>query len=322
MTQPSTATVPNYAGSSFAADARAGLAHGGQKSMPPKYFYDALGFALFEAITQLPEYGLWRAERRLLDAHATGIGALAPASFVVELGSGRAAKTALLLRAMLRQRAVSYHAIDLSRAALDMTRHELSGLAGLLIDTLESDYLAGLGSVMQARPARGSALVLLLGSSLGNFDFGASVRFLRDVRAALKPGDHLLLGADLVKPEQALLAAYDDPLGVTAAFNLNLLVRMNRELDANFELTRFRHRARFNRDTRNVEMHLESLVAQTVRVADFKVEFRAGETIHSENSHKYSLEELELLAGNCGFRTAARWVDAEGQFAATLDVAV
>ncbi len=322
MTPQSLAAIESPARTRFAAEARAGLTRGGQKSLPPKYFYDALGSTLFEAITQLPEYGLWRAEHRLFETHAADIAALAPAATVIELGSGSATKTALLLRALLRQRPVTYSGVDVSPAALEMTRRELAALAGLRLRMIASEYLPGLDTAVQARIAHSSALVLLLGSSLGNLDFGASVRFLCHVRAALQPGDHLLLGADLIKDESLMRAAYDDALGVTAAFNLNLLARMNRELGTDFTLTRFRHRVRFNCDTNDVEMHLESLVDQTVHIAQIAVPLRAGETIHTESSHKYSPDELDRLAENCGFRTAARWTDREGSFASSLCVAV
>jgi dimethylhistidine N-methyltransferase len=306
----------------FLGDARAGLLRSGQKSLPPKYFYDALGSTLFEAITQLPEYGLWRAERRLLEAHAAQIALLAPAATVIELGSGSANKSALLLRALLRLRPVAYCAIDVSAAALEMTRRQLAGLAGMRIRTLESEYLAGLDTALRAPMMPGTTLVLLLGSSLGNLDFGASVRFLRHTRLALQSGDHLLLGSDLIKPEPRMLAAYCDALGVTAAFNLNLLVRMNRELGADFALERFRHRVRFNHEAHDVEMHLEALADHTVRIADFTVSFCAGETIHTESSHKYSIAELDRLAATCGFRTVEHWVETESCFASSLCVAV
>lgn len=319
--QPFNAAVPS-AGSSFLSEARMGLMRSGQKSVPPKYFYDALGSALFEAITQLPEYGLWRAERRLLEAHAAQIAVLAPAATVIELGSGSAAKSALVLRALLQQRPVAYCAIDVSPAALEMTSRELAGVAGLRVRTIESEYLSGLHTAVNPPIVHGSTLVLLLGSSLGNLDFTASVRFLRHLRLALRPGDHLLLGSDLIKPEPQMFGAYDDSLGVTAAFNLNLLARMNRELGADFVLPQFRHRVRFNHETHDIEMHLQSLVDQTVHFADFTVPFRADETIHTESSHKYSLGELDRLADNCGFRTAEHWVDAEGHFASSLCVAV
>lgn len=321
MSLLSFADVAPCTNTSFAADARAGLTRPGQKSLPPKYFYDARGSLLFEAITQLPEYGLWRAERRLLEAHATQVGALAPAATVIELGSGSAAKTALLLRALLRERPVDYCAVDVSPAALQMTRAELAGLVSLRVRTVESEYLPGLDTAMRTRMSPGRTLVLLLGSSIGNLDFGTGVRFLRNIHARLQPDDHLLLGTDLIKPESRLLAAYDDAWGVTAAFNLNVLTRMNRELGADFILTQFLHRARLNRERRDVEMHLESLVDQTVHVADFAVRLQAGETIHTETSHKYSLAELDQLAENCGFRLVERWVDNEWQFGSTLMVA-
>jgi dimethylhistidine N-methyltransferase len=308
--------------SSFAAEAIAGLTRTGQKTLSPKFLYDALGSSLFEAITQLPEYGLWRAERRLFEMHASQIAVLASAATVIELGSGSAAKTSLLLGALLLRQPVTYCAVDVSPAALEMTRHELARLDGLHVRTVESEYLPGLRAAMPERGAHGSTLVLLLGSSLGNLDFADSIRFMRRIRAVLQPGDHLLLGADLIKPEPVLLAAYDDRQGVTAAFNINLLARMNRELGADFVLTQFRHRVRFNRETHDVEMHLESLVDQTVNLAEFQITFRAGETIHTESSHKYSLTELDRLMAGCGFATVGRWIDDEGQFASSLGIAV
>jgi len=304
----------------FLADARAGLLRSGQKSLPPKYLYDALGSALFEAITQLPEYDLWRAEHALLEAHASRIAALSGACNIVELGSGSASKTIMLLQALLRDHPVSYSAVDVSSTALQLTQRVLAGLNGLRVRSVQAEYLAGLSSALQSRGS-GAALVLLLGSSLGNLDFGANVRFLRQVRAALRPGDTLLLGADLLKPEPRLLAAYDDALGVTAAFNLNLLVRMNRELGADFPLQQFRHRARFNRETRDVEMHLQSLTAQQVRFPRFTVAFEPGESIHTESSHKYSLAELERLGANSGFRPHGQWVEESAQFASCLQIA-
>lgn len=316
------ADIAPATGTAFAIDAQTGLARSGQKRMPPKYLYDALGSTLFEAITQVPEYGLCRAERSLLETHAADMAALAPATTVIELGSGSATKSVLLLRALLRQRPVTYCAIDVSSAALDMTRQQLAGLINLRVRAIESEYLPGLHTAMQGPSGHGLTLVLLLGSSLGNLDFGASVRFLRQVRQSLRVGDHLLLGTDLIKPEPQLLAAYDDALGVTAAFNRNLLVRMNRELGTDFALAQFAHHVRFNRETHDVEMHLKSLIDQTVRSPEFAVTFRAGESIHTESSHKYSLAELDVLAQDCGFRSAAHWIDDEGQFASNLWVAV
>lgn len=306
----------------FCSDVRAGLLQRGQKSLPPKYFYDTIGSLLFEAITQLPEYGLYRAEQQLLEEHAAHIGNSSNAVNVIELGSGSASKTAPLLRALLQHGPVSYSAIDVSAAALALTHQSLVGLSGLRLHSVQSEYLDGLETCLQAR-SHGATLVLMLGSSLGNLDLQASARFLQQVRATLRPGDGLLLGADLLKPESMLLAAYDDPLGVTAAFNLNLLARMNRELGADFELKQFRHLVRFNRDTHDVEMHLESLIEQQVRFADgFIVSLRRGETIHTENSHKYSLAELDRLTVGSGFRVAAQWINQQWQFVSRLDTAI
>jgi L-histidine Nalpha-methyltransferase len=307
----------------FAEDARAGVGTAGQKTLPPKHLYDALGSALFEAITQLPEYGLWRAERNLLAGHADDIAARTQAASVVELGSGSAAKTLPVLEALLRRHPVDYCAIDVSPAALAMTRRQLAGMPGLRARGIEDEYEPGLAAALRPRPARTPVLVMLLGSSLGNLDAPASLRLLRRIRGLLRTGDSLLLGADLEKPVQRLLAAYDDALGVTAAFNLNLLVRMNRELGADFMLAHFRHRARFNPRTRNVEMHLESRLRQTVRFADGlePAAFRAGETIHTECSHKYSPGELCGLLSDSGFRREAQWVDEDWPFASGLFVA-
>ncbi|MBS0319318.1 MAG: L-histidine N(alpha)-methyltransferase [Proteobacteria bacterium] len=301
----------------FAADVRAGLTAAGQKRLAPKYLYDALGSALFDAITQLPEYGLWRAERRLLERHAAEMATRAAATHVIELGSGSASKTTLLLTAAAaRGRSVDYCAIDISAAALASTRLALAGIAGVHVRTLEGLFDAGIDGALAAR--RGPVLVLLLGSSLGNFDATASRALLARVRASLRPGDHLLLGNDLRKAEPVMLAAYDDPLGVTAAFNLNVLARSNRELGTDFTLRTFRHRARYNRDTHNVEMHVESLVDQVVHGPGWEATLRAGETIHTENSHKYAEDEIDALLDASGFRVAARWVDAAWPFASTL----
>lgn len=303
-------------------DVRAGLMTRGQKRLPPKYLYDDLGSALFEAITHLPEYGLCRAERRLLAAHAGEVAQLSQARTVVELGSGSATKTQVLLAALLRRHPVGYCAVDVSAAALAMTRRQLAGTPGLHVRGIEDEYAPGLASALRSR-ADGPILVLLLGSSLGNFDAPESLRFLQHARRQLRAGDSLLLGADLEKPVGQLLAAYDDALGVTAAFNLNLLTRLNRELGADFRHDRFRHRARFNARTRNVEMHLESRERQLVRFARGlpPVSFDAGETIHTESSHKYSRVELAQLLSASGFRCEAQWVDEDWPFASSLFIA-
>ena len=292
-------------------DVRQGLAGGGQKTLPPKWLYDELGSFLFDAITRLPEYGVWRAERRLLETHAGAIADACSAGLVVELGSGSAEKTRALLDVLRRKAPITYCPIEISQAALDSAKRALADIDALKIRAIGGEYIPGLELAMRQRAPGARALVLFLGSSLGNFEPLAAFRFLRSIRRLLKPGDALLLGADLEKPESRLIAAYDDALGVTAAFNLNLLVRINRELDADFRLEHFRHRARYDRDRRNVEMHIESTRDQTVHVAAgaFTVSFVAGETIHTENSHKYSLSELDTLTASSGFRRIDRWCD-------------
>lgn len=307
----------------FAADVRAGLGGQGRKSLPPLHLYDALGSALFEAITQLPEYGVWRAERRVLERHAADAAALCPASAVIELGSGSATKTRFVLGPLLQRRPVAYTAVDVSAGALAATRASLRELGGLSVRLIEDDYPTGFAHAIAARRADDRVLVLFLGGSLGNFGPIAALRCLRRLRRGLQPGDGLLLGVDLDKPAQRLLPAYDDPLGVTAAFNMNLLVRMNRELGADFDLSRFRHQARFDPHRRDVQMHLRSLCAQRVRFArlDLSIVLRAGETIHTESSHKYRAEELDALAGAAGFRAAGHWCDQEWPFLDALYLA-
>ncbi len=218
---------------------------------------------------------------------------------------------------------MTYCPVEISRSALDASQHALDDLDGLLIRGVARDYLSGTDEALAIRDASQPALVLFLGSSLGNFDAEAGENFLRALRERLMPGDFLLLGADLDKPEPTLRAAYDDALGVTAAFNLNLLARMNRELDAEFRLPHFRHRIEFDRSARSIEMHIESLRMQVVRFGhgDFEIEFAPGETIHTETSHKYSLAELDELLPLCGFRRAEQWVDHEWGFATGLYIA-
>lgn len=320
--QPDRAAV-NAATHTFISDVRAGLS-AAQKTLPPKYLYDALGSALFEAITQLPEYGLWRAELSLLSEHAEAIARGAEVAQVIELGSGSATKTVQVLKALLRRQPLSYWSVDMSPSALEMTRRELSSLRGLSVHGVEAEYLTGLDGIAHSRGGAGHTLVLLLGSALGNFDYLESQRFLQRVRRALQPGDSLLLGIDLEKPVEQLVAAYDDALGVTAAFDLNVLVRINRELGGDFVLPQFRHEARFNTKSRDVEMHLVSRQAQCVRIdaAELSISLAAGESIHTESSHKYSQEEIETLSRASGFRCVEQWLHEESRFISALYRAV
>jgi dimethylhistidine N-methyltransferase len=310
--------------SQFAQDVRAGLSKPGQKELPCSYFYDEVGSALFEVITHLPEYGLSRAGERLLRKHASALASQMRAPAVVaELGCGSGRKTRWLLEALSRRRHLTYCPIEISASALAMCKRQLDDLDSLTFVGFEREYLDGLEQVSALRPPDAPLLVLFLGSTIGNFFRSQGVQFLQQVRQNLMPGDSLLLATDLEKPVRQLLLAYDDPLGVTAAFNLNLLARLNRELEADFRLDMFRHLARYNREERRVEMHLQSISEQTVTIAGagFAVTLKRGETIWTESSHKYNLPEILQMAHQSGFRCDAQWVDEEWPFAHTLLIA-
>ena len=305
----------------FACDVRAGLARPGQKELPSKYLYDDVGSALFEVISRLPEYGLTRADERLLRRHASDIvDRLATPVAVVELGSGSGKKTRWVLEALCRRQRTFYYPVEISRSALAMCERELRDIDSVSIVGFEREYLDGLLEVAAHRKRDQRLFVLFLGSTVGNFDRPAGVMFLAEVRRFLQSGDSLLLGTDLEKPSAQVLAAYDDELGVTAAFNLNLLARINRELDADFDLRQFSHVAAINHDARSVEMHLRSKRRQreNVPAADLDVEFLEGETIWTESSHKYSTQVIFPMARDAGFRCEAQWVDDEWPFAENL----
>jgi dimethylhistidine N-methyltransferase len=305
----------------FAADVREGLTKPGQKELPSKYLYDEVGSALFEVITVLPEYGLTRAGFRLMRRHADEIVRRLPYPLAVaELGSGSARKTRILLEALARRHPVTYHPIDISRAALQQAEREVGGIDSISVVGFERAYLDGLLEVVARRRDGNHLLVLFLGSTIGNFDRPAGEQFLRDVRDLLRPGDRLLLATDLEKPVPVLLRAYDDPLGVTAAFNLNLLARVNRELGADFDLSLFQHEARWNDAERRIEMHLRASETHSVRIplAGLTVRFREGETIWTESSHKYRTDEVCRMAERSGFRCEAQWEDQEWPFATSL----
>ena len=305
--------------SELASDVRAGLSKS-QKELHSKYLYDELGSALFEAITHLPEYGLTRADERLLHVHAPEIAErVAWPAMAIELGSGTGRKTRPILSALGRAgQEVRYYPIDLSSDALERCKHELVDVA--TVHPLSHSYLTGLSLAAASRRHEERVLVLFLGSTIGNFERPCAVEFLREVRRRLAPGDALLVGADLVKDTDVMLAAYDDPTGVTAAFNLNVLGRVNRELGGNFDVRQFAHEARWNERERRIEMHLRSRVEQVAVVpgADLTVHLRAGETIWTESSHKFGAAELFSLAERSGFAAIAQWTDAEWPFAESL----
>jgi L-histidine Nalpha-methyltransferase len=307
--------------SAFARDVYDGL-RAAQKILPAEYLYDEVGSALFDVITLLPEYGLTRAEERLLYAHAEDVAeTVAPVTAVVELGSGTGRKTQLILEAITsRQPAVNYFPIDVSSSALDHCRRYLSEMKGVRTRAVQSSYLDGLATVRRTRPAAGRLLLLFLGSSIGNFSIEEIRWFWKRVRQELREGDGLLLGADLVKSPVQLLRAYDDPLGVTAAFNLNLLSRINRELDGDFKLKKFRHEVRWRFDENRIEMHLVSLERQTVNIAGANclASFDLYESIWTESSQKFTPEVLEGIGREAGFEPRAQWIDEEWPFAESL----
>src|SRR5215467_6443578 len=314
--------IPGSASYEFATEVHAGLTRSGQKELPSKYLYDDVGSALFEVISHLPEYGLTRADERLLRRHADEIvdrvrGPVA----VAELGSGSGRKTRYLLEAFCRRQRTSYYPIEISHSALVLCERELRDIDAISIVGFEREYLDGLLEVAAYRKQGQRLCVLFLGSTIGNFDRAAGTKFLSEVRSILQPGDSLLLGADLEKSSSQLLGAYDDELGVTAAFNLNLLARVNRELDADFDLAQFEHEARINPEERSVEMHLRSKCRQIVTIpsAEVVVEFQEGETIWTESSHKYSSDEIFETARQAGFRCDVQWIDEQWPFAENLD---
>jgi L-histidine N-alpha-methyltransferase len=301
----------------FASDVRTGLAKP-QKELHSKYLYDELGSSLFESITHLPEYGLTRADERLLRLNAGHIASLLPSPVaVIELGSGVGKKTQHLLRA-IRGTPLRYYPIDVSADALERCERDLSDIAE--VHPLVQSYLDGMARATAERQAGESFLVMFLGSTIGNFERKCALEFLRDLRRALLPGDMLLIGADLVKDRDRMLVAYDDPTGVTGAFNLNLLGRINRELGGDFQLRDFEHQARWNEEQRRIEMHLRSRLNQTAFIAeaDLTVTFRAGETIWTESSHKFQLLELDAMAEQTGFQVEDQWIDRDWPFAENL----
>jgi L-histidine N-alpha-methyltransferase len=321
MPQVSTARTPAGFTSQFAEDVRTGLEKPGQKELPSKYFYDAIGSALFEVISLLPEYGLTRAGERILRQHAEEITARVHSPIVVaELGSGSGRKTRLLLEAIASRQPTLYHPIELSRTALSMCERELGQLDSVSVLGFETGYLDGLRKAAARRKPGQHLLVLFLGSSIGNFERGPGEEFLRKIREILTADDALLLATDLLKPVEQLLEAYDDPLGVTAAFNLNLLSRINRELDGDFDLQKFRHLAKWNERKRRIEMHLVSTAQQTVivRKSRLLVPFEKGESIWTESSHKYAAEEVIEMGRRAGFRCDGQWFDHQWPFAENL----
>jgi dimethylhistidine N-methyltransferase len=293
------------------------------KWLPSWLFYDAAGSQLFNQITELPEYYLTRTERAIFAERAEeiiGLAAGADAVRLVELGAGSADKTRLLLTAAVnRQDTVFYEPVDVSASALEEAQERIEReIPGVLVTPRVEDYTKGLELDSASFGER--RLVLYIGSSIGNFEPEEAEALLKNVRAALAPGDSLLLGVDLAKDEATLLAAYDDAAGVTAAFNLNLLTRLNRELGANFDEVAFTHRSVWNAVQSRIEMHIVSRKRQKVRIPalDLKIDFALGESIHTENSYKYRPGQAEALLSKAGFTPAATWMDDQQRFVVCL----
>ena len=317
----------------FATDVRRDLALA-PKQLQSKYLYDALGSSLFEAICRLPWYRITRAERGLLERHAPAIvarlcgrseegdeGATPRIPLIVELGCGSGEKIVILAEALQSAGGrARVHLIDISSQALEQSERTLGRLRHISVVGHRQTYEVGLRQAAAARDGDDPMLVLLLGSNIGNFDMPAAHEFLCAIRGALAPGDALLLGADLVKPERDLQLAYDDPLGVTAAFNRNLLVRINRDLGGTFDLDAFAHVAIWNPAQNRIEMHLESRADQRVTIAraGLSVPFARGERIWTESSYKYEPWQIDRMGLDAGFTTTEQWIDGDARFALTL----
>ena len=321
----------DYRAASLRADALAGLT-ATPKSLPPKWFYDAQGSALFEKITELPEYYPTRAERAILRAVAPEIAALTGATALVELGSGSSEKTRLLLSALRDAGTLrGYVPVDVSESALaaagDALAAEYPGLAVHAVVADFENYLglpsdAGNNVASNGDAAAGPRLVAFLGSTIGNMVPAEREVFLRRVRARLRPGDTFLLGTDLVKDPAVLVAAYDDSAGVTAAFNKNVLAVLNAELGADFDLDAFEHVAAWDAGREWIEMRLRATSAQSVRVADLglTVEFAAGEEMRTEVSAKFRAAGVRSELAAAGLAMRSWWTDPDGQFGLSLAV--
>ena len=304
----------------FAEDVRKGLS-AQPKRFLPKYFYDELGSQLFDAICLLSEYYLTRAENEILTRYADDIvSSVSGQKTLLEMGSGSASKTRLVIEALLRRQSdLLFMPVDISATALESSsRILLQSYPRLRIEAYAADYFAGLAEL--AKNPRPRTLALFLGSNISNFDRDEALRFLKALRSVLQKGDALLLGADLKKDPAILEAAYNDALGVTSAFNLNVLARINRELGGTFDLRSFRHQAFYNEEMGRIEIYIESLINQRVRIEklDLDVEFAAGELIHTENSYKYDKAGIAQLATQTSFELSRTWLDSQERFSSNL----
>lgn len=306
--------------SDFAEDVLRGLS-ANPKHLFPKYLYDELGSQLFEAICRVDEYYLTRAESEILSRNADEIvGLLEHCKTLIELGSGSADKTRKIIEALLRrQTELLFIPVDISVSALEKSCGELlDSYPRLRIEAFAADYFDGLAALSPLGPGR--ALVLFLGSNIGNLERSEAVKFLQAIRRVLRQGDALLLGTDLRKDRATLEAAYNDALGVTRAFILNELARINRELIGNFDLRSFDLKSSYNEEAGRVDVYLESRRTQsvTIRRLNLSVTIEAGELIHMENAYKYDLTELSILAAQSGFTLTRTWLDDQRRFSSNL----
>ena len=308
--------VANHA---IALEVRQGLS-ANPKHLPSKLFYDEIGSALFEQITDLPEYYLTRTERSILEIYAGEILQQAgPSLTLIELGAGTASKTCILIEELLRRQSRAlFYPIDVSSSALNEAVQQLGRQSpGVRVNPIVADYTGGVPALSRIS---GRKLVLYIGSSIGNFEPHEAIGILRRLRRTLRPGDALLLGADFAKSPKLLVPAYDDAQGVTAAFNRNILARLNRELGADFRLEEFRHVALWNRRLSRMEIYLESAIAQAAFLAaiDMDVSFERGERIHTENSYKYTHHMLDSILRESGFTLEQSWCDRQKWFGVHL----
>ncbi len=292
------------------------------KQIPARYLYDALGSQLFEAICELPWYPITRGERALLEFKCNAIlERLDTPAMLVELGGGNGEKLSILAEGLAEaRRAAEVHLIDISATALDRAREKVARYEAVTVHGHRTTYAEGLSAVVARLEPDCSTMVLFLGSNIGNLTPDEADGFVAEIHGGLRPGDSFLLGADLVKPEAELVTAYDDPLGVTAAFNRNLLVRLNRELDADFDLEQFAHQVVWNSRDARIESYLVSQTDQTVclRRADCCVRLDAGEGIWTESSYKYTPDQIVALGERAGFVRRAQWIEEQTRFALTL----
>jgi L-histidine Nalpha-methyltransferase len=290
------------------------------KRLPCKFLYDNVGSALFEQITELPEYYLTRTERAIFEDYAAEmLEAAGPALTLVELGAGTANKTRILIEELLqRQTRALFYPIDVSPAALNEAVTQMAEqFPQLRVSPIVADYSGGVPALARIS---GRKLVLFIGSSIGNYDPPEAIAMLRRIRRSMRTGDALLLGTDLAKSAKILVPAYDDAQGVTAEFNKNMLARFNRELDADFDLDKFRHVAVWSKRCSRMEIYLESTAAQSVFIPaiDLDVQFAAGERIHTENSYKYTGEMVNEILRESGFKPEKTWTDPKRWFGVHL----